>query len=46
MSSCDKIEKWFCWNGDDKALKKCIERCNYVKEVRSELIKKKFKKNQ
>ena len=43
LSSCDNSERCFCWNGDDDALEKCIRRNKFVKTVRSELMKKKFK---
>ena len=40
---CDE-EKKFCWNGDEDALKECIERSKFVKTVRKKLIQKRYNK--
>lgn len=44
MSTACDIEKCFCWNGCEDKLHDCIERSKFVKNVRKQLTKKKYKK--
>ncbi|MFX1340328.1 MAG: hypothetical protein ACFFDK_17090 [Promethearchaeota archaeon] len=44
MASACGIEKFFCWNGCEEKLHDCIERSKFVKDIRKDLAKKKYKK--
>ena len=46
MTTDYRCEKGSCWNGDEEALKEGIRRNNFVKQVRTHLMKKKYEKKQ
>jgi len=40
-----KCDTNFCWNDCDGQLKECINRNDYVRETRKELLKKRYNKH-
>jgi hypothetical protein len=44
MNSSYNSDECFSWNCCDELLLECIDRCDYVQNIRKQLKKKKFKK--